>query len=84
MAKIMQMALQDEEFHQQVVEFIKSTIHTDIDEMDTNDLLNMLKKTSVSYSRPVDPVKEPEESDQHEKNLTRAVQLHQCNTRTCL
>jgi len=65
----MQIALKDKTFRQCVVDFIKNTIHADIDGMDTNRLLSMPKQTAVSYSRPVDPTKDTEESDQHEKHL---------------
>ena len=83
-AKVMQLALQHDQFRQRVVDFIKSTIHADIDGMDTDGLLTMPKETCVSYSRPVDPITDRKGSDKHEKTLARALQFHECNTRTCL
>ena len=83
-AKVMRLALQDEEFRQRVVDFIKATIRADIDGMDTDALLTMPKQSCVSYSRPVDPTIDLEGSDQQEKKLARAVQFHKCSSRTCL
>ena len=42
-AKVMQEALKNDGFHQRIIDFIKATIHADIDGMDTDNLLSMPK-----------------------------------------
>ena len=50
---MMQGALQEERFRQHVADFIKATIHTNIDGKDTNVVLQIPKCQAVSYSRPI-------------------------------
>ena len=53
-ASVMQQALQDEWFRQRIREYIKSTIHADVDNKPTEAILQMPKRHAPSYSRPID------------------------------
>ena len=83
-ASVMQAALKDERFRSRVTDYIGSTIRADIDNKDTNAVLQLRKRPAVSYCRPIDPVLHEEDSIAEEKVLARSVQFHKCNTATCL
>ena len=80
----MQMALNDEHFRQRVTEFIKCTIHTDIDNKTSEEIMQITKRQAVSYSRPISSDATTEEYETEEKILARTIQYHKCNTATCL
>lgn len=80
----MQQALKDERFRQHVREFIKSTIHADIDNKPREAILQMPKRHAPSYSRPINPIQFPVESEQETKELACTLQFHRCNTTMCL
>jgi hypothetical protein len=83
-ARVMQAALKDEHFRARVTEYIKNTIRADIDNKTSDEILQIPKRSSISYSRPIDPNLHEEGSYAEEKTLARCVQYHKCNTSTCL
>jgi hypothetical protein len=83
-ASVMQAALKNEQFRIRVTDYIKSTIRADIDGKNTAAILQLPKRTAVSYCRPIDPVQDEEESNAEEKTLARSIQFHRCNAATCI
>jgi hypothetical protein len=78
-ASVMQAALKNEQFRIRVTDYIKSTIRADIDDKNTAAILQLPKRTAVSYCRPIDPVQDEEESNAEEKTLTqRTISQMQC------
>ncbi|KAF9470258.1 hypothetical protein BDN70DRAFT_902252, partial [Pholiota conissans] len=86
-SKLMEHALKNENFRQKIKTYIKAIIRADIDELSHKDVLRHIPRVSaVSYSRPVDPRlgEFAEKAEAHERQLARAVQLHDCKISTCL
>ena len=82
----MKEALRSAQFRERLAQFIKSTIRADLDGVTASDLAKMPRQNHVSYSRPVDPRSEQYayHSKKRERDLARAVQLHQCTVDNCL
>ena len=81
---VMREALMEETFQQRIRSFIEATIHADIDENNLAEILQLPKLTAVSYSRPISPITQREDSILQVKGLARTVQLHTCHLSTCL
>jgi hypothetical protein len=82
----MKEALQSAQFRERLAQFIKSTVCADLDGVTASDLAKMPRQKHVSYSQPVDPHSEHYSyySKKRERDLARAVQLHQCTVDNCL
>jgi len=80
----MKEGLKDPRFRQKIKDYIASTIRADIEEKSMADVKKIEKESFVSYSRPIDPATRRSESDEQERKLARAVQLHSCSVTTCL
>jgi len=81
---VMQAALQEQRFRQRVTDFIKATIHADIDGKNTDAVLQIPKRQAVSYSRPVNLSTSGTEIRNEENALARTLQFHRCSLTTCL
>jgi hypothetical protein len=79
-------ALSNQIFREKIKQFIKNTIRADLDSKDTQAVLSMPKVEAVSYSRPLDPRKEPDVTvwKKRESEIARATQMHQCSYSNCL
>jgi len=80
----MKVALKSPAYRAKIQEFISRNIRADIDNMTTPQISKIPKIPGVSYSRPIDPLLKPMESEVQEKQLARAVQLHKCSLASCL
>jgi len=82
----MKAALKSDTFRNKIKSYIAANICTDLDGADKNAVMRMLRKTAVSYSRPIDPHR-PDYSIAEktaELKLARTVQHHVCSKDTCL
>jgi hypothetical protein len=73
---VMQAALQDDRFHRWLTDFIKATIHADIDNKTTEAVLQIPKRTAVSYSRPINPGSSIADHQEEETALAQTLQFH--------
>lgn len=80
----MEKLLQHEDFRKRVSDFISRTMRADIDRKTKEQILLIPRVPAVSYSRPINPVKDPVAADIEEKLIARSVQYHRCSLNTCL
>ncbi|KAJ7101428.1 hypothetical protein B0H15DRAFT_943753 [Mycena belliarum] len=85
-AEEMRAALQNPEFREKMIRFIKQNIRADIKGTDARSVMAIKKDGNIAYSRPVDPRKPDYERLRHdsESRVARAVQTHKCTVNACL
>ncbi|KAJ3885392.1 hypothetical protein GG344DRAFT_82761 [Lentinula edodes] len=84
-ASVMKDCLQSEPFRKKVANFIATNITADVG-LDTQALMKVQTKPSISFNRPLSP-SDPQYSVkrvEQQKLLTHALQLHQCAVGRCL
>ncbi|KAJ7177868.1 hypothetical protein C8R46DRAFT_1160285 [Mycena filopes] len=74
----MKAALETEAFRRKVTAFLKETIRADIAGTTAETVMQIPKKPSLAYSRPVDP-----REAEAEATIARVVQVHSCGPNTC-
>lgn len=77
--------LHSEDFRRRITTYIDSIMKADIENMTTDDILQLPKDSEISYSRTSDPSAiTPTQEQDLEKRLVRNLQFHNCSTNTCL
>lgn len=77
-------ALNEPRFRLKIENYIRSTIHADLNKKNDDAVRAIVKQSAVSYSRPFQPSKQPEKLVETREALARALQFHLCQTSNCL
>jgi hypothetical protein len=78
--------LQNSDFRERIVKFLKANIRTDLEGFDEEFVKSTTSQAGISYSRPIDPDGDhwKERFDDVERMMARTYQVHVCKTTTCL
>jgi hypothetical protein len=80
-SQTMKSLLTSSTFHNKVCEFIRTTIHADIEEKNHKEVIAIPREPDVAYSWQIDPddLDYPTKCKKKEVALARSVQLHKCD-----
>lgn len=77
--------LGSEEFRAHISTYISKVVKADLNDMTTEDILQIPRDSGISYSRTIDPEYHTKaQTDELEGRLVRNLQYHNCSITTCL